>query len=87
MKLELEFPFSADDFREAVDEAKQGNAGPLRDLCQKESERFEAMIRCHDHYKDGLVRIERLVVQGYIYQKLRGHVDAAKEPRGLPPER
>lgn len=84
MKLELEFPFSDDDFREAIDEAKQGNAGPLRDLCQKEGERFEKVVRSHDHYKDGLVRIERLAVEGYIYQKLRGHVDAVKETRGLP---
>jgi hypothetical protein len=87
MKIELEFPISPDEFAEAMEAAGRGNARPLRDLCQKERERFETVVRQHPHYSDGLVTVERLAVEGYLYQKLRGHLDAAPEVSNLPPER
>lgn len=86
MKIELEFPISLDEFYEAMEAAGRGNASPLRDLCRKERERFEAVARKHPHYADGLVTVERLAVEGYIYQKLRGHIDAAPEVSNLPSE-
>jgi hypothetical protein len=86
MKIELEFPISPDEFYEAMEEAKRGNARPLRDLCQKERERFEVVVQKHPHYADGLVVVERLAVEGYLYQKLRGHIDASPEVSNLSPE-
>jgi len=74
MKLELEFPFSESELTEAKKESDRGNALPLRVLCRKEVEAFEASMVLHPDYSDGLVKIERLAVEGYIYQKLRGHI-------------
>jgi len=87
MKIELEFPFSEDDLEKAKSAAEGGDPGPLRGLCQKETSRFEAMLRQHPEYSDGLVKIERLAVEGYLYQKIRGHVDATSENSNHPLER
>lgn len=84
MKQTFDFPFSEAELTHAQAAARQGNAGPLRLLCQKEVSRFEAQMREHPDYSDGLVRIERLAVEGYLYQKLRGHIDEADEVYNLP---
>lgn len=86
MQIEISLPWSGEELQEATDAARGGNSGPLRDLCRKEVERFEAVIRKHPAYKDGLVRIERLAVEGYLYQKLRGHVDEKDSTDNLPEE-
>lgn len=86
MKVELELPFSQEELTQAQEEASKGNAGPLRSLCQKEVDRFESAVRRHSDYSDGLIRIERFVVEGYLYQKLRGHVDASTETDHIPQE-
>jgi len=44
-------------------------------------------MRKHPDYADGLVKIERLAVEGYLYQKLRGHIDEKAAPSHLPKER
>jgi len=49
----------------------------LRSLCQKEVSRFEEYVRTEDpQFQDGLSRFEKLAIEGYLYQKVRGHVDA-----------
>jgi hypothetical protein len=51
--------------------------GYLRSLCQKEVSRFEEYVRAEDpQFADGLSRFEKLAIEGYLYQKARGHVDA-----------
>jgi hypothetical protein len=86
MNLTIELPFTEYDLALAQEEADRGNAGPLRVLCQKEVAVFEGHIRMHPDYSDGLVRIERLAVEGYLYQKIRKHIHAKDAPRHLPPE-
>ena len=77
-KAEIEFQdFTEQELDEARQAAVQGNAGPLKVLCRKEVARFEDLMKRHPDYVDGLVQIERFAVEGYIYQKLRGHVDAS----------
>lgn len=75
MRIEISLPWSEDELHEAGEAAQRGNSGPLRALCRKEVERFEDVLRQHPDYADGLVKIERLAVEGYLYQKLRGHLD------------
>ena len=87
MNLAFELPFTEAELVAAQAEAGQGNAGPLRALCRKEVEAFEATMRKHPDYADGLVKIERLAVEGYLYQKLRGHIDEKAAPSHLPKER
>jgi hypothetical protein len=87
MNLALELPFTEVELKSAQEEASRGNAGPLRALCRKEVEAFETTIREHPDYADGLVQIERFAVEGYLYQKLRGHIHAKAAPSHLPPER
>jgi len=77
MDIALKFPCTDDEMKAAKDAAAQGNPMPLRLLCQKEVRRFEEAIRTHPDYRDGLVMIERRAVEGYLYQKLRNHVDAS----------
>ena len=87
MKIEFSFPFTEQEFKEALDAHQNGNPKLLRSLCQKEVEGFEAAIRQHPDYQDGLVRIERRVVEGYLYQRLKGciqHADPSNNP--LPKE-
>jgi len=86
MQTEITLPWSEDEMREASDAAQKGNAGPLRALCQKEVERFEEVLKTHPDYSDGLVLIERRAVEGYLYQKLRGHLDAKAPTNNLPEE-
>ena len=86
MKIEIELPFSEEDFSQAMAAAEKANPGPLRGLCQKEVARFEGMLRQHPDYSDGLVKIEKFAVEGYLYQKLRGHIDAKAEAGNLPKE-
>lgn len=87
MDYPFELPFTESELTSAQAEATRGNAGPLRDLCQKEVAAFEVCIRQHPDYTDGLVRIERLAVEGYLYQKLRGRIRAKAAPSHLPSER
>jgi hypothetical protein len=75
MKIEIELPFSEAELKSALEAAEQFNNHPLRALCQKEVARFETSVKQHPDYTDGLVRIERFAVEGYLYQKLRGHID------------
>lgn len=75
MKTEIYLPWSEEELQEAMGKAQNGNSGPLRALCQKEVEHFEKVLQEHPDYRDGLVKIERLAVEGYLYQKLRGHLD------------
>lgn len=86
MRIQLDMPFTKEELAGAIVEAGKGNAVPLRVLCQKEVERFEVAIRKHPDYSDGLVMIEQRVVEGYLYQKLRGHIDANDETSDLPEE-
>lgn len=60
----------------AEDAAKGGK--PLRDLCRIEAENFDRYLRnCgHPEYAQGLAQWERFVIEGYLYQKIRGHIDA-----------
>jgi hypothetical protein len=80
MNLTLDFPFTAEALESAQREASGGKPGPLRALCRLEVECFEAAIRQHPDYRDGLVMIERRVVEGYLYQKLRNHIDSSESP-------
>ena len=49
---------------------------PLRILCRKEVDNFDRYLREYGHeYKDGLAKFERSMLEGYLYQKLRGHLD------------
>lgn len=86
MQVKIYLPCSEEELHEALEEAQSSNSGPLRALCRKEVERFEARIKQHAAYHDGLVRIERLAVEGYLYQKLRGHIDAKDSTDNLPEE-
>ena len=49
----------------------------LRSLCQKEVSRFIDYVQHEDpQFREGLARFERLAIEGYLYQKARGHIDA-----------
>lgn len=76
MNIELTFPWNEEEMKAAKDAAEKGDPKPLRLLCRKEVGHFEKVIREHPDYRDGLVQIERLVVEGYLYQKIRRHIDA-----------
>jgi hypothetical protein len=70
---------------DAEEIAKGGE--PLRTLCRKEVDCFDAYLRAvGGDYKEGLARFERFAVEGYLYQKLRGHFDAYAEEGHLPAE-
>lgn len=79
------------DFRllfEGEDRPLEGKPAALRSLCQKEVNLFDSYLRRTDpQFRDGLSRFERLAVEGYIYQKARGHLDAQESPSNLPQER
>ena len=67
-----------------------GDPDRLRFLCQKEVERFERYCTAVDpNFQDGggFVRIEARAVEGYLYQKLKGHIDAHHKSDLLPEER
>jgi hypothetical protein len=57
----------------------------LRSLCRQEAEDFDRYLRrVGREYREGLSRFERLAVEGYIYQKLRGHIDAENRVGPVP---
>ena len=68
------------DLSDPEEAASLGKGGdPLRALCQKEVESFDQFLRQWGSeapegrdYVDGLVRWERSVVEGFLYQKLMG---------------
>jgi len=65
-----------------------GSPDQLRSLCRKEVDRFDEYLRRTDpQFRDGLARFERLAVEGYLYQKAKGHIDASEEKDHLPVER
>lgn len=54
---------------------------PLKDLCRKEVERFhEYLVKFGGDYKEGLSKWERWAIEGYLYQKIRGHIDEVVPP-------
>lgn len=75
MKVELEFPWTEEELSSAIEAVRSsGKSDPLRSLCRKEVEHFERVIMHHPDYSDGLVKIERLAVTGYLVQKLLGNL-------------
>ena len=67
-----------------------GDTEHLRSLCRKEVERFEQYCTAVDpNFQDGsgFVRIEARAIEGYLYQKLKGHIDAHHKGNLLPEER
>lgn len=49
----------------------------LRSLCQKEVDRFVDYVQHEDpQFRDGLAKFERFAIEGYLYQKAKGHIDA-----------
>jgi hypothetical protein len=75
---------SEDDFNAAIAAAEKGVGDSLRGLCRKEVERFELYLKKSDAwFSEGLAPFERLAIEGYLYQKLRGHMDALPV-KGLP---
>jgi hypothetical protein len=58
----------------ALEKAKSSDG--LRDLCRREVARFhEYLQNFGGDYKDGLSKWEGLAIEGYLYQKFRGHID------------
>ena len=63
--------------------AKGGD--PLRDLCRKEVDAFDEYLRNYGgDYGQGLARFERFAVEGFLYQKIRGHLDEESSSNHLP---
>jgi hypothetical protein len=63
-----------------TDEARReeiANGGtPLRSLCREEVARFDAYLKDFGaEFAGGLASWEKLVLEGYLYQKIRGHLD------------
>ena len=57
----------------------------LRNLCRKEVEYFDKYLRQHGgEYKEGLAKFEALAIEGYLYQKIRGHLDEKTDTGCLP---
>ena len=60
----------------------------LRSLCQKEAARFEQYVqRVDPQFRDGLAKWELRAVEGYIYQKVKGHIDAFHNQHSDPMEK
>lgn len=48
---------------------------PLMNLCRKEVDLFDQYLRNYgQEFKGGLAKFERAVLEGYLYQKIRGHL-------------
>jgi hypothetical protein len=77
-----EIAFKIEDEEVAASVAMGGQS--LRDLCHKEVDLFDKYLRQFgSQYADGLARFERLAIEGYLYQKIRGHLDSdEKIPTG-----
>ena len=56
-------------------EVLRNGGDALRSLCRNEVGVFESVVQQHPHYPEGLSRFESFAVEGYLYQKIRGHVD------------
>ena len=70
IRVELEGP-------EEEKEALRKGGDLLRSLCRKEVDRFDEYLKRYGHeYTAGLAKFERFVVEGYLYQSIRGHIDA-----------
>ena len=88
MNVPFWLPFDESELKPAMEASGQGNKEPLKVLCQKEVDRFEQYIQRFDpQFSDGLVRIEKMAITGYLYQKLRGHLDAAMPDTAVHKER
>lgn len=78
------------DFRltfEGDPEVLKAGSDQLRSLCRNEVNAFEAYVQRTDpQFRDGLARFERLAIEGYLYQKVKGHLDANTKADGLPME-
>ena len=73
--IEFEFKLKTDKAtpEELAALAKGGEL--LRCLCGKEVDLFDAYLRQYGReYADGLAKFERLAIEGYLYQKVRGHI-------------
>jgi hypothetical protein len=71
-----------------ADADKLSDPSYLRALCQNEVDRFNEYLRATDpQFKDGLAKFEKLAIEGYLYQKAKGHIDAFHQPRAGSMER
>lgn len=73
---------------EAPEETKQQvlqNPEALRSLCRKEVSKFADYVNDVDPQfrKCPLAKEERVAIEGYLYQKVKGHIDQfhSKKPR------
>lgn len=59
------------------DPAVANGGQPLRDLCRQEVRNFDRYLRekVGGEYAAGLSRFERLAIEGFLYQKIRGHIE------------
>lgn len=61
-------------------EDKDLDPDTLRSVCSKEVDRFDAYLKKYGgDYVDGLARFERLAIEGFLYQAIRGHLDSPSE--------
>ena len=75
--IEFEFKLKTDKATPEELEAIAKGGELLRCLCGKEVDLFDAYLRQYGReYADGLAKFERLAIEGYLYQKARGHIDA-----------
>lgn len=60
-----------------VEDQTVANGGePLKALCREEVEKFhQYLLKFGGEFKDGLAKFERVAIEGYLYQKIRGHID------------
>lgn len=60
-----------------AEEAAKGGR-PLRDLCREEVDNFDQYLKTcgYPEYAHGLAQWERYAIEGYLYQKIRGRIDA-----------
>ena len=50
----------------------------LRDLCRKEVDSFDEYLKNYGgDYTTGLAHFERMAIEGFLYQKIRGHLPDA----------
>ena len=74
---------------DSLKEIVANGGDPLRTLCQKEVDLFDAYLRKYgddrrNEYKGGMAKFERWMLEGYLYQKLRGRLDQDVLPDELP---
>lgn len=66
-----------DDPKVAKEVANGGD--PLKDLCRKECDLFEKVMQEQDSTFGPLASFERMALQSYLYQKIRGRIGAADQ--------